>query len=225
MKHPSYWQRHNLDILILKQILQYTYPSGHFCLMRDLRQPSFNQVSHRFINNTITKIHTKPLIIFPKQFCHPHTNTVVLCQYKSYSARTWTAPITMVNQPNADATTLPLPSASAYPTGMLNESFFSHTLVANRETKGMKGPFKITFFISFGFCPRLPSLATLTQSANIAHLKAPSTKTDTPILFPKTTPLTISSKLLLAFPMLYCQLSSFPHGMQESDILAHITIG
>ena len=131
----------------------------------------------------------------------------------------------MVNQPNADATTLPLPSASAYPTGMLNESFFSHTLVANRETKGMKGPFKITFFISFGFCPRLPSLATLTQSANIAHLKAPSTKTDTPILFPKTTPLTISSKLFPAFPLLYCQLTSFPHGMQESAILAHTIIG
>jgi hypothetical protein len=131
----------------------------------------------------------------------------------------------MVNQPNAYATTLPLPFASAVPTGMLNESFFSHTLVANRETKGMKRPSKITFFISFGFYPRLPSLATLTQSANITHLKTPSTKTNTPILFPKTTQLTISSKLFQAFPLLYCQLSSFPHGMLESAVLAHTIIG
>ena len=55
-------------------------------------------------------IYLFPFIILPKQFCHPHTTTVVLCLYKSYSACTWTAPITMVNQPNTDATTLPLPS-------------------------------------------------------------------------------------------------------------------
>ena len=137
----------------------------------------------------------------------------------------WTVPITMVNQPNADATTLPLPSTSAVPTGMLNEFFLSHTLVANRATKGTKGPFKITIFISSGFCLHLPSLASLTQSANIAHLKGPSVKTDTPILFPKTFLLTISSKLFPAFPLLYCLLSSFPHGMQESAILAHTIIG
>ena len=44
-----------------------------------------------------------------------------------------------------------LPSASAVPTGMLNDSFFSHTCVAKRETKGMKGPFKVTF--SFPLVP------------------------------------------------------------------------
>ena len=129
----------------------------------------------------------------------------------------------MVNQPIADATTPPLPSA--IPTGMLNDSSLSHTLVANKETKGTKGYFKFTFFISFGFCMCSPLLATLIQSTNISHPKAPSTKTNTPILIPKDTLLKISSKLFPAFPLHYCQLSSFPHGRQESAILAHTIIG
>ena len=131
----------------------------------------------------------------------------------------------MVNQPNADATTLPLPSASAVPIGMLNDSSFSHTLVTSRETKGMKGPFKFIFFISFSFCLHSPHLATLTQSAIIAHPKDPSTKTDAPILFLKATLLTISSKFFPAFPLIYYQLSSFPHGRQDSAILASTIIG
>jgi hypothetical protein len=131
----------------------------------------------------------------------------------------------MVNHPNANAT-IPLPpSASTYSSGMLKDSSFNHTLMANRETKGTKGPFKFTFFISFGFCLHSPPLATLTKPANIAHPKAPSTKTDTPILFPKDIPLTISSKLFPAFPLHYCELSSFPHVRQESAIPAHTIIG
>ena len=159
-------------------------------------------------------------IILPKQFCHPHTTTVVLFQYKPYSACKQTAPITMVNQPNADATILPPPSASATPIGLLNDSSFSHTCVANRETKGAKGSFKFTFFISFCFCPYPSPLATLIQSANIACPKH-STKTDNPILVPKAIPLKISSKLIPAFPLLFSQLSSFQHGMQESAVPAH----
>ena len=131
----------------------------------------------------------------------------------------------MENQHNTDAAILSPPSASVYLTGMLKDSSFSHILVANRETKGTKGPFKITFFISFGFSLLSPPLATLTKPANMAHPKPPSTKTDTPILFPKDIPLTISSKLFPAFPLCYCQLSSFPHGRQESAIPAHTIIG
>ena len=85
----------------------------------------------------------------------------------------------MVNQPNAGATTLPLPSASDVPTGMLNDSSFSHTLVASRETKGMKGPSRSTF--SFPLV-----------SAHILHLWPPGPSQQTlPIsrlLPPKQTP-------------------------------------
>ena len=131
----------------------------------------------------------------------------------------------MVNQPNADDSILPPPSASAFPSGMLNYSSFSHTLVANRETKGMKGPFKIAFFISFCFCPHSSPLGTLIQSSSIAHPKAPSTKTDIPILFPKTTPLPISFRLIPAFPLLFSQLCSSTHYRQESAVLALNIIG
>jgi hypothetical protein len=85
----------------------------------------------------------------------------------------------------------------------------SVTLVANRETKGTKGSFKFKFFISFYFCLHYSPLATLIQLANIAHPKAPSTKTDTTILYTKATPLPNSFKLIPVFPLLFSQLPSF----------------
>ena len=47
----------------------------------------------------------------------------------------YTAPITMLNPPHLDVASLPLPFASAFSTGMLNEYSLSCTLAANNTTK------------------------------------------------------------------------------------------
>ena len=72
---------------------------------------------------------------FAQAFLSPPHTPIVLLQYKPYGACTYTAPITMVHQPHANVASLPLPFASAIPTGMLNEYSLSCTLAANNETK------------------------------------------------------------------------------------------
>ena len=72
---------------------------------------------------------------FAPAFLSPPHTPVVLLQYKPYGARTYTAPITMLNPPHPNIASLPLPFASAFSTGMLNEYSLSCTLAANNTTK------------------------------------------------------------------------------------------
>ena len=79
--------------------------------------------------------HLYPTYNFAQVFLSPPHTPIVLLQYKSYSVHTCTGPITMVHQPHANIASLPLPFASAIPTGMRNEYSLSCTLTANKMTK------------------------------------------------------------------------------------------
>ena len=72
---------------------------------------------------------------FAQAFLSPPHTPVVLLQYKSYGARMYTAPITMVHSTHVDVASLPLPLASAILTGMLNKYILSGTFAANNKTK------------------------------------------------------------------------------------------
>jgi hypothetical protein len=124
-----------------------------------------------------------------------------------------------VNQPNADAAFHPPPSASDIPDCMLNESFTSHTLVANRGTKEMTGTSNSTISVSFRFHLCSSNPITSIMSASIDHPKALSTKTETSPLSPKTTPFAISSKISQALTSLFYHLPSFHNGWQVIDVL------
>ena len=126
----------------------------------------------------------------------------------------------MVDQPNADATVLPPPSASAIPVGMCNKSSSSHTFVFNRETKGMIGSSNTTIFNSFRFHLHSSPLATSTMSASIGHPKAPSTKTDTSCPSPKAPQFAIPSKCSQSLPSPFYQLPLIYHDWQETAVLS-----
>lgn len=67
-------------------------------------------------------------IIFAQALVTPLTTPMVPSKYKPNGTCTYTAPITMVNQHDANATLLPTHPAFAIPHGMLNDSSPSHTL-------------------------------------------------------------------------------------------------
>jgi hypothetical protein len=127
----------------------------------------------------------------------------------------------MVDQPNTNAAVHPLSSASAIPVGMCNISSSSHTLVVNRETKGMTGCSKTTIFNSFQFHLHSSPLVTSTMSGSIGHPKTPSSKTDTSCPSPKAHPCAIPSKCSLSLPPPFYQLPFIYHGWQETTVLSN----
>ena len=126
----------------------------------------------------------------------------------------------MVDQPNINAAVLPPPSASAIPVGMCNISSSSHSLVFNRETKGMIGSLKPTIFNSIWFHLHSSPLATSTMPASIGHPMAPSTRTDTSCPSPKEPQFAIPSKCSQSLPSPLYQLPSIYHGWQETAVLS-----
>jgi hypothetical protein len=126
----------------------------------------------------------------------------------------------MVDQPNTNAAVLPPPSTSAIPVGMSNKFSSSHTLVFNRETKGLIGSLNNTIFNSFRFYLLSSPLATSTMSASIGHPKAPSTKTDTSCSSPKAPQFAIPSKCSQSLPSPFYQLPFIYHGWQETAVLS-----
>jgi hypothetical protein len=126
----------------------------------------------------------------------------------------------MVDQPDANAFVLPPHSASAIPVGMCNKSSSSHTLVFNRETKGMIGSSNTTNFNSFWFHLHSSPYATPTMSASIGHPKAPSTSTDTSCPSPKAPQFAIPSKCSQSLPSPFYQVPFIYHGWQETVVLS-----
>ena len=126
----------------------------------------------------------------------------------------------MVDQPNPNAPVLPPPFTSAIPVGMCNKSSSSHTLVFNRETKGMIGSSDTTIFNSFWFHLHSSPLVTSTMSASICHPKAPSTKTDTSCPSPKVPLFAMPSKSSQSLPSPFYQLPFIYHGWQETAVLS-----